>query len=731
MSSEVPEPPLTEGVPSDDAVKDEVSSTPVSSIEDASSDSQADLFPENSALSSESAVADSPAGNEAPASDEIVSDPFDLPKNNGPVFNSPMDGSEIKNVSHNNSSELSLLISALEEQQKRTVTTLKTDNSQYSRKLDEIFNPSVPTSEIVPEKENLSTSDLFNQKFKNAQSVIDSKLDIVLDFEKYLNELKDSVSKLTSDGDNQAAASNVTRSIEGISSIVADLTSTKSSSSDLKSALSKLPSFDEAGNIVSAGSSDNTVTPPEEVPFELTPQTEEISIDEAFAQAQKEALAQLEQDKELENQLKEDAQRLNQSLRDSSINIESVINPETPAQEKHELLENEDDHYIQNIDEDTDKDLQSSDGNDENDKTVLPSAKSDETIASDNKKGTAVTYVAGFFEGNNKEVTEIIPEKLESLDTVLSEVEKGTSESAANNQSSENSNLPEALPHALQQALDSSLSGIYGQNVNAASENGHPVQTGSFSSDVSDNTESLSDSLALSEYSDNTVSTIPADASFTPVADEDEAEEDSRIEAVKVSDLKAVDNVKEPEAENNLIDGNPKIVRESTLKLIEAERQFENRRLGRKLEPKDFYYKVEQTDPWFQTILKSGYNDGPVFSALCYSKRIIDPNNEYKWKLQISTDFELMTSAPDFHHNLRTRFSFVLNHPVEIEFESYKGIPQGCPEELARMWFVREIENAKKEIAENEDLNNLLLKLGEDLRTLNISIYTQNSLPKK
>ncbi|SKA66548.1 hypothetical protein SAMN02745213_01833 [Succinivibrio dextrinosolvens DSM 3072] len=643
-----------------------------------------------------------------------------------------MDGSEIKNVSHNNSSELSLLISALEEQQKRTVTTLKTDNSHYSKKLDEIFNPTVPTSEIVPEKENLSTSDLFNQKFKNAQSVIDSKLDIVLDVEKYLNELKDSVNKLTSDGDNQASVSNVTRSIEGISSIVADLTSTKSSSSELKSALSKLPAFDESGNIVSAESSNNTATPPEEVPFELTPQTEELSIDEAFAQAQKEALAQLEQDKELETQLKEDAQRLNQSLRDSSINIEAVINPETPVQEKHELLENEDDHYIQNIDEDTDKDLQSSDGNDEKEKTVLPSAKSDETIASDIKKGTAVTYVAGFFEGNNKEVTEIIPEKLESLALVLSEVENGTSESAANNQSLENSNLPDALPPALQQALDSSLNGIYGQNVNAASENGMPVQTGAYSTNISDNTEALSDSLALSEYSDNTVSTIPADASFTPVADEDEAEEDSRIEAVRVSDLKAVDNSNQNASENNsLIDGNPKIVRESTLKLIEAERQFENRRLGRKLEPKDFYYKVEQTDPWFQTILKSGYNDGPVFSALCYSKRIIDPNNEYNWKLQISTDFELMTSAPDFHHNLRTRFSFVLNHPVEIEFESYKGIPPGCPEELARMWFVREIENAKNEIAQNEELNNLLMKLGENIKTLNISIYTQNSLPKK
>ena len=39
------------------------------------------------------------------------------------------------------------LSQALEEQQKRTVTTLKTDNSQYSKKLDEIF-------EILKKEEN-------------------------------------------------------------------------------------------------------------------------------------------------------------------------------------------------------------------------------------------------------------------------------------------------------------------------------------------------------------------------------------------------------------------------------------------------------------------------------------------------------------------------------------------------------------------------------------------------
>lgn len=805
----------------------------------------------------------------------------DIPQNNGPVFNSPMDGSDIKNVTHNNSSELSLLISALEEQQKRTVTALHTDNSEYSKKLDAIFNPDEPKSELVPEMENLSTSELFNQKFRNVGSVIDSKLDIVLDVEQYLDELSSSAIKLTSGGERETAVSNVSKSIEGISSIVADLTSTKRSSSDLKSALSKLPSFDEDGNIVNANSSndgninsdnivnDNSNTDrafadlsgaevinhkqvasdstagneankysapnntadikpdslstesdvgsiagnasaqvsvnneysdnkaSDDVPFELTPQKEELSIDEAFAKAQKEALAQLEQDKELEKQLKEDAQKLNQAFRDSSVNIEKVINPEETASnnsDANDLIGNEDSHYIQNVDitdescievestvsvnnsdtcesknsvlplevSDTDKfeadngqvlaQNSSSESDNTEKSTVTDSVAEDKHTDSNlnGNQGTSVTYVAGFFEGKHKEVVQIIPSKLEELNSVLSLLENSKSDALLSAKESGSLKTDsDLLPKSLYKAVKASLKGVFGQNVNTAAAG---LETGlnnnALSSDVNASrvsvlapsalNESVVSSASESVYGLQNDSGTSGDESYPQThvevittVDDDDSDDDSHIETVKVSDLKAVDNVKTQDNESNLADGNPKILRESTLKLIEAEQQFENRRLGRKLEPRDFYYKVEQTDPWFQTILKSGYNDGPVFSALCYSKRNIDPNDEYHWKLQISNDFELMTLAPDFHHNLRTRFSFVLKHPVEIELESYRGIPPGCPEELARMWFVREIENAKKEIYENEDLNNLLMKLGEDISTLNISIYTQKSLENK
>lgn len=728
----------------------------ISKKTDSVSDLESDSVSVQSSATSESAV--SPVQSSASTENDSKqsnaegsgTEAFDLPKNNGPVFNPPMDGSDLKNVSHNNTSELSLLISALEEQQKRTVTTLKTDNSEYTKKLDEIFNPTVPSSEIVPQNENLNTSTIFNEKFQNARSVIDSKLDIVLDAERYLNELRSSAQKLTSADDGQVS-SDVSRSIEGISSIVADLTSTKSASSELKAALSKLPSFDEAGNIVNVPEAENKAessAQSDDVPFELTPQSEELSVDETFAQAQKEALAQLEQDKELENQLKEDAQRLNQSLRDSAINLESVINPQTEAQGKTDLLKNEDDHYIQNLDEPVADAEHSSTMEAEastklSKQTSSPSEKNPkeddkEATVSNTRTGIEVSYVAGYFEGNTKEVTEIIPDRLETLDAVLSEVESTvTSAPESIIESAGNKTVENELSPSLQQAVDAALSGNFGQNLNAATENVatvHPaVSAPSVIAESTESSVSLSSVATesdLAEYPDAVSGgSQNIDSDFTPVNDDDDSEDDSHIETVRVSDLKAVDNSNTSETENNLIDGNPKIVRESTLKLIEAERQFENRRLGRKLEPKDFYYKVEQTDSWFQTILKSGYNDGPVFSALCYSKRTIDPNDQYKWKLQISDDFELMTMAPDFHHNLRTRFSFVLNHPVEIELESFKGIPPGCPEELARMWYIKEIENAKYEISQNEELNSLLSRLGEDLRTLNISIYTQSSLP--
>ena len=174
-------------------------------------------------------------------------------------------------------------------------------------------------------------------------------------------------------------------------------------------------------------------------------------------------------------------------------------------------------------------------------------------------------------------------------------------------------------------------------------------------------------------------------------------------------------------------DGDPKELKAATIKLLQEDQQFENRRLGRKLTSKDFYNQVEALDDWFRTIHKAGYNDGPVYASLCFSNRIIDPNDQYKWTLQVSTDFKLLLDSPDYHHNLRTKFSICLNHPVEITLVPVDGMPSGCPEDLANRCYLKEIENTRLKIMNNKHLNAFLEHLGEDARTVNLTLYTQEN----
>lgn len=174
-------------------------------------------------------------------------------------------------------------------------------------------------------------------------------------------------------------------------------------------------------------------------------------------------------------------------------------------------------------------------------------------------------------------------------------------------------------------------------------------------------------------------------------------------------------------------DGDPKDLKAATIKLLQEDLQFENRRLGRKLTSKDFYNQVEALDDWFKTIHKAGYNDGPVYASLCFSNRIIDPKDQYKWTLQVSTDFKLLLDSPDYHHNLRTKFSICLNHPVEITLVPVDGMPSGCPEDLANRCYLKEIENTRLKIMNNKHLNAFLEHLGEDARTVNLTLYTQEN----
>lgn len=182
------------------------------------------------------------------------------------------------------------------------------------------------------------------------------------------------------------------------------------------------------------------------------------------------------------------------------------------------------------------------------------------------------------------------------------------------------------------------------------------------------------------------------------------------------------------ENENSLSDGDPKVMRESTLKLLNEDKQFENRRLGRKLESRDFYHLVEKSDDWLKLIHQAGYNFGDYYASLCFSTRLIDPNDQYRWILKISDDFALLMKQPDYHHNLVTKFSICMHHPVDITFAPVKGIPEGSPEDLARKFYLKEIQKERENIINNANLCQFIQTLGDDPRTVNLGLYTQQDL---
>ena len=54
-----------------------------------------------------------------------------------------------------------------------------------------------------------------------------------------------------------------------------------------------------------------------------------------------------------------------------------------------------------------------------------------------------------------------------------------------------------------------------------------------------------------------------------------------------------------------------------------------------------------------------------------------------------------------------------------------QGIPRGCPEDLARHFYIKEIEDTRQKMSKDKNVSLLLEHLGEDIRTLNLSLYKQ------
>ena len=520
----------------------------------------------------------------------------------------------------------------------------------------------------------------------------------------------------------------------------------------------------------------------------LTPQVVELTPDELLRKAQEEALAQLQSNQSLNQKLKEEAAALNKNVDASNLPKEdnksfieddkANLNAELPdaVSEGSVSAPIETTPAASNLNASTDKAATNAtrtaatNGIAESTDKELVLKVNDTLVSTDTVKENSIAQssVIGSAKVTNNN-TKLINTDDMRADTDLSKVQEFMSLTKALALELQKGSYTDSVPvikahtysQSLNQAITETLNGQLGSNHNAVEGNSIGVFSNEFSSinenkvietastkpqvlvqhqsvlqdktsttqntQISENNSVSSSSEVPSEY----FYEIPVDAyesDIDPVDnsivdesyDNDEFSEGARV---KGSDLK-FDYIGANENSTNA-DGNPAKFRESTLKLIEEDQQFENKRLGRRLESCDFYDRVYKNDAWYQDIVKAGYNDGPVYSALCYTNRVVSPDDPYSWVLQISSDFQLLFISPEFHHNLRTKFSIEQEHPVELKIEKVQGIPRGCPEDLARHFYVKEIEDTRQKMSKDKNVSLLLEHLGEDIRTLNLSLYKQ------
>lgn len=182
--------------------------------------------------------------------------------------------------------------------------------------------------------------------------------------------------------------------------------------------------------------------------------------------------------------------------------------------------------------------------------------------------------------------------------------------------------------------------------------------------------------------------------------------------------------------ENGVIkDGNPQNVPHNQRTVIQ---KLTSVSVGRRQVPDDYIPKVVAFDPWYQDIIRAGYTEGPIHSALTFSVRKIDPQNKYHWIVVMSDHFQLFIQDPQFVHNITTKFSFMYGHALEINVQVYRNkegtphYPEESPYGLACREFRKAIETAKSSFFADKALAQFMLDQGQTPDSVNITLYADN-----
>ena len=250
--------------------------------------------------------------------------------------------------------DLDLLILALENQQSQIVTSNRAKDGVYSKVLNQIIKPKaldIKTQVDAPTNTNLTQVNLAQSLnlnvFANENCQVDFEL--IEDTKEYINLIRKVTASYRVDPNS---TSDVNRHLEGMSSLINDMSNRsklqkEQAQSNFVNAISKLPSFDEQGNIVNI-TEDNaqTTTAPQELiepqgtatenaaikdssEFSLQVQTAESDIDRQLREAQEAALKQIAQNQAQEEELKAQVQEQNQKLHNTediedSENVQAV-----------------------------------------------------------------------------------------------------------------------------------------------------------------------------------------------------------------------------------------------------------------------------------------------------------------------------------------------------------------------------------------------------------------------
>ena len=394
----------------------------------------------------------------------------------------------------------------------------------------------------------------------------------------------------------------------------------------------------------------------------LTPQVVELTPDELLRKAQKEALAQLQSNQSLNQRLKEEAAALNKNVAASNLPNDdnksfieydkANLNAELPdaVSEGAVSAPIETTPATSDLNASTDNAATNAtrtaatNGIAESTDKELVIKVNDTLVSTDTVKVNSIAQgsVIGSAKVTNNNTNLTNTDDMRA-DTDLSKVHEFMSLTKALALELQKGSYTDSVPvikahtysQSLNQAITETLNGQLGSNHNAVEGNSSGVFSNEDSSinenkaietastqpqvlvqhqsvlqdktstaqntQISENNSVSSSSEVPSEY----FYEIPVDAyesDIDPVDnsivdesyDNDEFSEGARV---KGSDLK-FDYIGANENSTNA-DGNPAKFRESTLKLIEEDQQFENKRLGRRLESCDFYDRVYKNDAWY------------------------------------------------------------------------------------------------------------------------------------